>query len=139
MRLPNATLLGAFFLLTGCSVDIAEKAGPLEHFTKTIELDKSEQVRVQIKMGVGSLKVRGGSPNLLDAGFAYNVPDWKPGIRYEGSGFRSLITIEQPSSSHTLGSGQQYEWDLRLNDSKPLSLLVDLAPGKRSSPLAVWH
>ncbi len=124
----------SFAALVGCNLEHGAATGPTEHETKTIEMDKSELARVHVKMGAGELKVRGGSPNLLDADFTYNVPSWKPEVKYEFASFRSRLDIEQPSGKSISGD-HRYEWDLRLNDTKPLSIDMEFGAGKANLAL----
>jgi hypothetical protein len=72
------TLFALAALATGGCVINVEHTGPLDHDQKSIELDKAEMVRAEFKMGAGELLVEGGSPNLMDADFSYNVSSWKP-------------------------------------------------------------
>src|SRR5882724_11092489 len=98
-RALGAALAGAVGLLLGaCNVNMRE-AGPAEHFSKSIEIDKAEMARVEIKIGVGELKVAGGSAKLLESDFDYAPPSWKPLIHYSATGFRGDLIIEQPSNS----------------------------------------
>ncbi len=120
--------------LAGCNTEHGEASGPTEHATKIIEMDKSELARVHLKMGAGELKVRGGSKNLLEADFTYNIPSWKPEVKYEFASFRSRLDIEQPSG-HSSSGDHRYEWDLRLNDTKPLSLEMEFGAGKANLTL----
>src|SRR5947207_15104096 len=71
--------------LGACSPNIIP-SGPEQHESRSVDLDKAERVRVELKMPVGELAVRGGAQKLLDADFTYNVPTWKPGIRYRSGG-----------------------------------------------------
>jgi hypothetical protein len=123
-----ALLAAASLLLAGCHVGF-EETGPTEHYVKTIELDKSELARVEVKMGAGELKVEGGSPKLLDADFAYNISSWKPLVRYNASSFRGELLIEQPSGSHTAGN-VEYTWNLRFNDKLPVDFVTHLGAGE---------
>src|SRR5580658_8709914 len=87
--------------LGGCTIDL-DRGGPAERETRSIELDKSEMARVEIRMGVGELNVDGGSAKLMDADFDYSRAR-KPIVRYDSSSFRAKLTIEEPSSVHTGG------------------------------------
>lgn len=120
--------LAGVFLLTGCDINI-DHGGPVQHDTQSIDLDKSEMVRTEIKMGAGELQIDGGSPKLLEADFDYNIPKWKPTIRYDASSFRSNLRIEQPSGTHG-GSHMTYKWNLKLNDKVPMDLSLDLGAGE---------
>jgi hypothetical protein len=114
--------------LGGCYVG---PRGPVEHEVQSIELDKSEMVSVELKMGAGELQVEGGSPKLMDADFAYNVPSWKPLVRYDSSSFRGRLTVEQPPGLHGGGGPDiTYKWNLRLNDDRPLDLTAHLGAGE---------
>src|SRR5271165_6352148 len=126
---PAFALAGAV-LLTACGEVIRERASEVERTSKTIELDKSEMVKVRLKIGAGELKVRGGSKNLMDADFLYNVPRWKPEVHYDGGGLRGHLDIEQPSGNASGVSGYKYNWDLRFNDEKPIAMEVELGAGE---------
>jgi len=122
----TACLAAAALALAGCEVNL-DRDGHFERESKSIELDKSEMARVEIKFGVGELNVEGGSPKLMDADFEYNIRSWKPIVRYDPSGFRSYLTIEQPSSSS--GPHVHYRWNLRFNDKLPMDIEAHLGVG----------
>ncbi len=123
--LPAAPL--SFLVLSGCVAEIGSP-GPSRTETRSVELDKSELVRVELKMGAGELSVRGGSPQLMDGEFSFNRASTRPEIHYDASGFRGHLRVEEPSGVHTANS--RYRWDLRLNDSKPMDLRVDFGAGE---------
>lgn len=112
----------AAIALAGCSIS-TEPSGPVQHESSSIDLDKAELVKVNLKMGAGVLNVQGGAAKLMDADFTYNVPSWKPLVKYNNTGVRGELSVEQPSGSHT-GGNTNYKWDLRLNDSVPIDLNV---------------
>jgi uncharacterized protein DUF2154 len=113
--------------LTGCVE--WESEGPSRTEPRSVELDKSEMVHVELKMGAGELNVRGGSPKLMEADFHYNRPSLKPNVRYDSSGFRGHLVVEQPSHGPH-GNNSDYRWDVRLNDEKPIDLQVDFGAGE---------
>lgn len=117
----------AALAITGCDINMVQ-TGPDQHDTQSVELDKSEMARVEVKMGVGDLTMDGGSPKLLDADFIYNVASWKPIVRVDSSSFRKQITIEQPHNSHG-GSHVTYKWNLHLNDTVPVDVVAHLGAG----------
>ncbi len=123
--------LGAL-LLSSCVISTSsnERTGPTEDLKRTIELDKTTADRVDIKMGAGTVNVEGGSSNLMDADFKYNVPSWKPTVSYETTGDQGNLTIEQPSGEHSGLGNHEYTWDLKLNDQKPLTLTVKFGAGE---------
>jgi hypothetical protein len=123
-----AALAFAVAVLSGCDFN-PDHTGPVEHATQSVELDKSEMVRVELKMGAGELHVQGGSPKLMDGDFTYNVASWKPLVHYDSSSFRGKLLVEQPVSSHGR-SNVTYKWDVRLNDGMPLDVIADLGAGQ---------
>jgi hypothetical protein len=123
----TALVTASVLALTGCSVNL--ERGPVEHFQKSIDLDKSEMSRVEINMGAGELRVEGGSSKLLDADFDYDVPSWKPSIHYNASSFRSELSIDQPAHSGP-SNNVTYKWNLRLNDKLPIDFATNLGAGE---------
>ena len=114
-------------LLSGC-VSSYESRGPLQTETKSVDLDKSEYVTVDLRMGAGELSVRGGSPKLMDGEFSYRRLAMRPEVHYDASDFRGRLRIEEPSGVHT--GNTRYRWDLRFNDDKPLDLEVEFGAGE---------
>lgn len=126
--MTRAFLAAAALTLCGCGFNF-EPTGPTEHITQSVDLDKSEMVRVDIKMGAGELHVDGGAAKLMDAGFDYNVASWKPIVKYTSGGFRGTLSIEQPNHSHA-GSNVDYRWNLKLNDKVPMDIAAELGAGQ---------
>src|SRR6266849_2093643 len=118
----------SLFFLTSCRMDW-EPTGPTRTEARSVDLDKSEMVHVELKMGAGELQVRGGSPKLMDGEFTYNRPRWRPEVHYDASGFRGHLTVGQPSGSHS-GGGSKYQWALRFNDDEPLDMEVHFGAGE---------
>lgn len=113
--------------LAGCDINVS--TGPEQHETQSVEIDKSEMARVEVKMGVGELNIEGGASKLLDADFLYNVPSWKPTVKVDSSSFRKQILIEQPAGSHG-GGHTKYQWTVRLNDTVPMDVIAHLGVGE---------
>lgn len=126
VALAGATAV-SLLIMTGCVEDFGPP-GPTRTETRSIDLDKSELVRAELKMGVGELHVRGGSPKLMDAEFTFNRPAMRPTVHYDSGGFRGHLLIEEPSNVHHANSN--YRWDLRFNDDKPLDLIVNFGVGE---------
>jgi len=117
----------SFLTLIGCTGDL-RPPGPIRTETRSIDLDNSELVRAELKIGAGELRVRGGSPKLMEADFTFNRPGMRPNVRYDTSGFRGNLLVEEPSNIHHVNSN--YRWDLRFNDDKPLDLIVHFGAGE---------
>ena len=102
--------------------------GPRQTEQRSIDLDQSELVRAELKMGAGQLSVSGGSSKLMDAEFTYNRPSMKPEVHYDSSAFRGHLSVEEPSNVHHVNS--DYRWDLRFNNDKPMDLIVNFGAGE---------
>ena len=125
----KALFVLAVVALGGCGFPRVH-TGATVHETKSIDLGKFEMARVELKMGVGELHVDGGSLNLVDADFEYNVPEWKPRVESNSSSFRADVKIEQPSVGAAVSGNSSYVWRLRLNDGVPMSLVTHLGTGE---------
>lgn len=119
----------AAVFLAGCEFS-SVPVGPTQHDSKSVELDKSEMARVDLRMGAGNLNIKGGSSKFVEADFTYNVPSWKPEFRYTNTGVRGDLVIEQPSHGRVHGGSNNYIWDLRFNDEKPLDLTAHFGAGE---------
>lgn len=126
MRIRYPLLFAALLCLISCGA----RTGPTQHESHSIERDASETLRTELRMGGGTLKVSGGSPNWMQGDFAYNVPSWKPNIRYSTAGGHGDLTIEQPSSSQSHWGNTTNEWDLRFNNNIPTDLIARIGGGE---------
>jgi hypothetical protein len=121
-------MAAAGLLLSACAAGCVATR-ETRHETKSIELDQAEMARVEIRMGGGKLHVKSGTSKLLEADFAYNVPDWRPVVDYQVSASGGNLTISQPRNSASLLGGTVYTWDLKLNGQLPLEVTVNLGGG----------
>jgi predicted membrane protein len=130
---PLLTLAAIGF--TGCAR--IEEAGPMQHETANIELDKSEILKLDVRLAVGELKVSGGAKKLVEAAFDYNVPSWKPEVSYSATGFRGTMRIEQREDrGASLGGNQKCTWDILVNDSIPTDFDFKFGVGEATLNLA---
>ena len=122
-----ATLGVTCLLLSACARDWGPP-GPERSETRAIELDKSEEVKIDLKMGAGELRVNGGAEKLMEGRFSYNRLRLRPEITYTSGGFRGHLVVEEPSHVGTATS--RYVWDLRFNNQKALDLDVNCGAGE---------
>lgn len=120
----------------GCVVSNGPPAGETRTISKSVPLGAAKSVAVAIKMGAGKLAVAGGTSDLMNADFTYNVDAWKPQVHYDASGDQGRLTIEQPSGSQHYRGSTRYDWNVRLNDRVPMQMSVDMGAGKSSLNLA---
>ena len=122
-----AALLGA-----SCSIG----TGPTMHDKHSIELDKSELTRLNLRIGAGELRVSGGASKKVEADLAYNSDQLKPRVDQRTSGSRSEIEIAQPESRGFNFGNTVNEWDVRLNNEVPLDIAAKLGAGEAHLDLA---
>jgi hypothetical protein len=121
-----AMLVGLFFA-GGC---FGERPGNLRTESESIELGAAKSAQVEIKIGVGELRVNGGAKKLLEADFLYNIARWKPQVTYGVSGNQAKLVVKQPGNTGNPWGNVRNEWNLRLSDDVPLDLRVELGVGK---------
>ena len=119
----------ALLALTACVID-TRGTESVQYSSESVEMDDSELVRVELHMGAGDLRVTDGGPKLMRADFAYDVPAWKPEVRYRRSGKEASLVIEQPGQNHTRLGNTKYRWDLQLNKKVPMELTVHFGAGQ---------
>ena len=116
--------LPAAVLLASCSFG----GGPTVHDQQSIELDRTESTRVDLKIGAGELKVSGGAAKKMEADFAYSER-LKPVVEHRSSGASSEINISQAESRGFSFGNSASQWDVRFNDGVPLDLAAKLGAG----------
>lgn len=123
-------MITILIMATGCVIGRV-RVGPTEVETQTVERGDAESVRVDIDMGIGDLEVQGGTDELLDAEFTYNIADWKPEVDYRANGAQGRLTISQPGGNFegVPDDNIRYEWDLLLNEDVPMDMEVSLGVG----------
>ena len=113
--------------LAGCEVSAP---GPVAHESQFIARDDSSQVHVTLDIGAGNLRVRSGADKLLRADFAYNVPSWKPEVRYTSTAGDGDLSIRQPESGQAHFGHAENRWDLTLNREVPLEVRLHFGAGE---------
>lgn len=124
----NAKIISAILVLVlasiacGFSVDLPErqKAGPEIEESITVDDPKSDETRLRLQFGAGTLTLSPGAENLVDGTVVYNVEDLKPEIQKNGNN----IEIKQ-GNLEGLPPFDEFvnEWNLQLGDA-PLDLTV---------------
>jgi hypothetical protein len=127
----SAAFIIAVLLVAGCYMP-SPKTGKTRTMSNQVELGDAGKVVLDINMGVGELRLAGGSENLLDARFEYNIPSWKPEVEYEVKEGTGMLDVSQPSSevAGAMLNNVRYDWDLKLDESIPVYLDLDVGMGK---------
>jgi hypothetical protein len=103
--------------------------------SKTVAVGAAKSVQVSLNMKAGELKVGGGATQLLEAGFNYNVPEWKPEVKYELSGSVGNLEVEQPGSGSST-SNTRNDWDLHFSNKMPMEMTVNIGAGRATLTLS---
>ncbi len=113
----------------GVSFNLPEstlKTGPTVTDTISVPMpDSAKEVDLSLSFGGGKLTLNPGATGDLVSGTAtYNVADFKPTVKTEGT----TATIEQGNLKidglPNFKDDIKNEWDLKLNESKPLNLKI---------------
>jgi hypothetical protein len=117
-------------ILAGACGPQRVQVGELQTEERSVEPENAESVRANLRMAIGELNLTGGADGLMEADFAYNVPDWRPRVSYEVVGDTGELSVEQQG----LGEGipdrdARNEWDVSLNDAVPIDLGVQVGGG----------
>lgn len=115
-------------ILTGCQFDTVA-TGPTKQTNVHVDLGNTERANLELDMAAGEMNVRGGSNDLIDGRFEFNVPAWEPKVDNSRNGSHAVIKIEQPHSGHMAGH-THYVWDLQVNNKVLLDLSAKCGAGQ---------
>jgi hypothetical protein len=118
---------GSLFLAS-CMVE--HSAGPVQYDSQTIDAQGAESVHAVLHMGAGDLRISDGAQQLARADFSYNVPQWKPEVKYEKIGTRGNLTIRQPEGVNVHVGNTRYRWEVLLNNKIPMDLEIHFGAGQ---------
>jgi len=136
MIAKSLPLAGGILCLAGCVISTTP-TGPLQYDSFHLDRDRSELVKVHLNMGAGKLQAGSGTDKLLQAYFTYNVPHWKPVVRYDPGS----LTIDQGKTGdvHFQSGRVDYQWDLRFNRDTPLDFDVNFGAGEAQLDLGALN
>ncbi|MFN2190154.1 MAG: toast rack family protein [Candidatus Promineifilaceae bacterium] len=126
-----AALLLTANVISSCDIETLE-IGPITTEEVVVELGQAQSTEVDVSLGAGSLYMDGGGADLLEAVFSFNVPDWRPEVRYDESGDLGRLSIEQPKFRDALPAKMgdiEYQWHLQLNNAVPMDLSITMGAG----------
>lgn len=125
-------LIASVITCSGCLAVHTGGDGVRELKTETVNIDrgKAEMVRVDVRMGAGELRIEGGSEKLMEGRFTYNVPFFKPVVRYDATGFRGNLTVEQTTEKEVRLGDVKNTWELQLNNETPMDFVLHMGAGE---------
>lgn len=126
MRL--CVVLACAVFLSACEVNFDSEHGPMRTIRESVDRKGAEMVRAEVTMGAGSLTVSGGAEKLLEAEFKTDRKNFKPGIRYDVSSFRGVLSVGEKGESR--GGNTTNDWTLRFDNATPLDLHLSMGAGE---------
>lgn len=134
-------IIGILLASLGCSFSGFNfkrvSVGDMIYDSEVVELGKAEDVRVNVQMGAGELKIDSGAASLMEADFTYNIDSWAPEVSYTDEESKGRLTIRQPQNSDIAFEGNvKYEWDLRFTSDIPLDMRIECGAGDHDLDLA---
>lgn len=135
MRILLLFGLGLLLATTGCNRRDRDRQyfGEVRRESQSVELDKAEKLNVELRMGVGELRVKGGSAKLLDADFTFDNPSMRPVVSYKPGTLHGELTVKAPPGTNI--SAGRYEWALRFNDALPTNFVLNMGTGNAEMDL----
>ena len=127
MAVMFATIVACLLTTVWCEASL--KTGELKTERQSVEVGEAKSASVKLGLGVGDVKLHGGAANLMDATFTYNLPEWKPEVKYEVSNSAGKLTVTQPKTQGQIKGKTKNKWDIGLKNDFPLSLSVDMGVG----------
>jgi hypothetical protein len=127
MKLISTAVVAAVLALAGC--DRLEQSVAEHSESHSVDLDKTEMVRVEVKMGAGELHMRSGAVKLMEGEFHY-LGNNRPEIRYDSSPFRGKLVIRTVASKEGASIAAHDRWDVSLNETVPMDVDVNLGAGQ---------
>jgi hypothetical protein len=115
-----------------------------EQMRERVELAGARSVRAVLKMGSGTLVVKGGAEALLEGTFEFSDPAWQPEVSYEVLDGVGSLVVEHPRNHPSVTLGRplgrpSYHWDLALGNEVPLELKIQLGSGDADLRLDDTH
>jgi len=128
MRRKWIPLACGTLLLSGCVITTV--TGPTQYDSRSFERQGAKELRLELHMGAGDLRVGTGTSKLMQTYFTYNVASWKPEVRESRNGTLADFVISEPEGTHSHSGNVKYDWDLRLAEDVPLDFTVHFGAGE---------
>jgi len=110
-------------------------SGHSSHDTKTVNLQGAKAVHMNLEMPAGELRFEGGAQQLLEAEFWRGSSWGAPEVDYSVENGLGSLTINQEKGGQIVGPSDN-TWSLKVNDTTPIELKVDVGAGKGEFHLA---
>lgn len=128
----NNPLWWKLFILTLfiCVFAACVPVDELKEETHSVPLGEIETAEIILKMREGAFYLQGGSEQLMEGTFLYNVERMKPEIEYSVLGNHGEINVRQGKKPGLILGKKKNKWDINLGSDIPLDLMIDFGAGK---------
>ncbi len=99
------------------------------HKVESIEAKGAKSLRMSVKMPAGDLAMSGGAESLLNADFSFGNTWNAPKIEYSVRNGEGELNVDQEGGG-TLVTNSDNTWSLKVNDTIPLDLEIDIGAGR---------
>ncbi|MBX2999423.1 MAG: DUF4097 family beta strand repeat protein [Caldilineaceae bacterium] len=113
------------------------RTGQLRTESHTVEREGAERVNVRIRPGIQELNLSGGSSDLFNGEFTYNMDELEPEVNYQvRNGVGDLdVRIKRGSINFNIGNIIN-RWNLQLGENIPMNLELTLGLGDSNMDLS---
>jgi hypothetical protein len=127
------------------TVDHEGDGGYIQEEKTHIEVGKAKRVAAHFAFRSGIIRLTGGADALLEGTFTYSRDEWRPEVSYRVGKGKGYLDVEAGGNfslgGWDFGSGSdkdtdRNEWDLRINDTIPLDLHIEVGAGEGHLDLA---
>jgi hypothetical protein len=99
------------------------------HKVESIDAKGAKSLRMSVKMPAGDLAMSGGAVSLLNADFSFGNSWNAPKIEYSVRNGAGELSVDQEGGG-TLVTNSDNTWSLKVNDTIPLDLEIDIGAGR---------
>jgi hypothetical protein len=129
MKSHNLILITACLVAAG-GISACVPVGDMQQETRSFPLDNVDSASIELDIGAGEVVVQGGTDELFEGLFSFNVEKWKPKLDYEVRGGRATVTVSQETVKGIPVGNSRNRWDISLNETIPLDINVDFGAGE---------
>jgi N-terminal domain of toast_rack, DUF2154 len=105
------------------------------HESKTVDLGGAKAVHMSVQMPAGELRIEGGAQQLFSGDF-FHAGSWSvPDVDYSVDNGIGTLHVQQNGGGTHIGNSDN-TWNLKVTDSTPLELKIDMGAGRGDFRLA---
>jgi len=126
----KAWLLSLLIVFLGFLSIACVEMGPDIKHSQSVPYEDLESLKATLDIAAGRLTVLGGSDDLMEGDFTFNVERWRPRIEYTRFDGRGIVSVDQGRSRRGSFGRSKNRWKVRFRDDIPLDLRIDFGAGE---------